>query len=578
MARKLALQDLKNYATVTHEGASAYDYSETHPLIHLTFTMGSALLVDGFYQTQQEELRSLVKALMGAFRAEPRFAWQYGAWMRDPRDGKGNRIQGSLVPALLDALTDSDAFTAEYVAKCLRHRPDDVVAFVQHYAQLGLGAPSAAARKGMAEALTAFDEYQLMKYGSARGDVRLCDTIYMVKDELEALGQRGALALAAGRYFHAPTRKRDEHLDGLPLTAARRRLWRQPKDYALDTAFVGHVAEARVTWEQVVGHFGTDLATLTEATDDDKAAAVRRNHAVWAALLAVPGLMPDMALLRNLRNLHEAGYSVQDLKQLVDGRPFHGVWPHQVYAGFKAVPQLEPVFSKILAQTAVAFLPPGRHLGVADISGSMCTRVGGVKGSIQAMDVSLCFVGLMSESSGLGASFDNGIHVAQRSKGEGALAFTRRREINTGWGGTQIFGSVMELIAWLKRHDDVQPPDCLWFFSDMQFHPAAAATLPGPIAEQARKLGIDLAAPPLEIALKIYRAVFGPVDVVLWNLAAYEPTPVPSNFEGVLLVSGFDANTFRAVQAWREGGQGATAGGGTVEANQEVVLDAIRRY
>jgi len=184
----------------------------------------------------------------------------------------------------------------------------------------------------------------------------------------------------------------------------------------------------------------------------------------------------------------------------------------------------------------------------------------------------------MSESSGLGASFDNGIHVAKRDGGEGLLAFTRRREINQGWGGTQIFGSVMELIAWLRAHPEVQPPECLWFFSDMQFHPASTATLPAAMAAEVKRLGINPAAPPLEIALNVYRQVLGPVDVVLWNLAAYDPVPVPSSFEGVLLVSGFDANTFRAVQAWREGSAGATAGGGTVEVNQEVILETVRSY
>ena len=66
MARKLSLQSLRRSSTLTHEGAAAYDYSKSDPLTHLTFTMGSALFTDGFYETEQKQVRSFAKALMAA--------------------------------------------------------------------------------------------------------------------------------------------------------------------------------------------------------------------------------------------------------------------------------------------------------------------------------------------------------------------------------------------------------------------------------------------------------------------------------------------------------------------------------
>lgn len=66
---------------------------------------------------------------MGAWLAEPRFGWQYAAWMRDPKNGRGNRIQGSLAPAMLDALVDESEDNERYIAQCLSHRLDDVTAF-----------------------------------------------------------------------------------------------------------------------------------------------------------------------------------------------------------------------------------------------------------------------------------------------------------------------------------------------------------------------------------------------------------------------------------------------------------------
>ena len=75
MARKLEIQNIQRYATATYEGASAYDYKSSQPLTHLTFTMGSALFSDGFYETEVQQVRRFAEALMGAWLAEPRFAW-----------------------------------------------------------------------------------------------------------------------------------------------------------------------------------------------------------------------------------------------------------------------------------------------------------------------------------------------------------------------------------------------------------------------------------------------------------------------------------------------------------------------
>ncbi len=577
MARTLKLQNLQ-FQVATYEGASAYSFADSHPLIHLTFSMGSALFHDGFYETEIQQVRNYAKALVDAWKVDPKFAWQFAAWMRDPKLGKGNRIQGSLAPALLDALLGETEFTEPYVAKCLSHRPDDVTAFLRHFEQLGLRTPSAAARRGMAKALAGFDEYQLMKYQEAKAsDVRLCDAILFVREELDALGDAGRLAVHVGRYLHASSRHRNELAQSLPLTSVRRELWKQPKAFAVDAAFDGAVKDARVTWEQVLSHFGVA---------DDVGEGKRVNRAVWDAMLGVRGLLGDMAFMRNMRNMSQAGFSERELRKLASKRRFTEVWPHQIYAGYRAVPELLSVWDVVFANV-VEKLPAGRHLGIADASGSMGTRVGGAQGSLTCADVATCFVSLMSETSGLGASFaddqwlsygstKNYLSLAERKRNESALAFSSRPELQRGWGGTQVFGAVMELITWLKQHKRVEPPDCLWFFSDMQFHPAEGAlkSVPSELAKDAARLGLGKNVPPLELALQLYRKLIGPVDVVLWNLAAYAPVPVPADMEGVLLVSGFDANTFKNVAAWRAGSTRKDK----VEENQEVILDRIREF
>jgi hypothetical protein len=177
----------------------------------------------------------------------------------------------------------------------------------------------------------------------------------------------------------------------------------------------------------------------------------------------------------------------------------------------------------------------------------------------------------------MGWSNGSYLSLVQRKDGDSPLAFSDRADLRRGWGGTQVFGAVMELLTWLKRHDHVRPPDCLWFFSDMQFHPAAGGTdaVPRKLLREAKKRGLGTNVPPLELALNLYRSMFGPVDVVLWNLAAYAPVPVPADMEGVLLVSGFDANTLDHVAAWRRDGR---VGEGQVVDNQDVILETIRSY
>lgn len=586
MARKLTAQKLTAGHTTTFQGAGAYDYADVQPLIHLTFTMGSALFTDGFYQSEAQQVRRLADALIKALAVEPRFAWQYGAWMRDAKRGKGNRIQGSLVPALLDGLAGESEWTEQYVAKCLSHRPDDVTAFLTHYKQLGLGSPSAAARRGVARALCSFDEYQLTKYAQSKADMRLCDAIAIVRPELQALGDDAALALDVGLYLHSSTRRRRALLEAgdvnLPMTRARRELFAKPRGFVTDPAFAPMVAEARVTWEQLSARFAT-----SSDGDDVRGQITRQNRALWRTLLDTPGLLPDMAFLRNLRNLSQAGVADEHLIRSARQRPFAKVWPHQVWAALQAEPGLRNVLD-VIFERSVERLPPGRHLGIADASGSMSVKVGGQKGSVTAMDVALCLTGLMSETSNLGASFSDGtwlrysqggyLNLARRSPTESALSFSQNAKLRQGMGGTQVFGAVMELIQQLRRDPTLTPPDCLWFFSDMQFHPASggADAIPASLRQEAVNLGLNLNAPPLEIALKLYRHAFGHVDVVLWNLAAYSPTPVPLDMEGVLLVSGFDTNTLTSVARWREGN--ISRPDANVVDSQQVILDEIRRF
>jgi hypothetical protein len=558
-------------SAVTHEGAAAFDLSHSDPLTHLTFTKGATLFTDTFYRTQAEEVFAYARALVAAERHEPGFGWKFAAYMRDPKKGKGNRIQGSLAPAILAAADPDGPFTAEYAYQCLRHRADDAVLFAAHFANLELGDVPPAARAGMGRALSEMDEYQLLKYARKqfpllreRGNgkpasLRLVDALGIARAHLT-----GATA-ALYRYLHAPTRARAELVGELPLTAARRRFFR------------GGPAE-----DFVAGRLSVEQALSYQGSTRE----------AWEALLGVPGLLPDVAFKQYVRAMHLAGLPVKQLVEQARGRRFAGVWPHQVYAGYQAARHgsrrfgrgrkvrfergpakgLTAVFDAVLEKVAANLLPSGPCLGIADVSGSMFgPRLGGDRSSVNVGDAAVTLAAMMARGLGYAATFSDTIFVKDLRKGESPLRFADRLKKGPGMGSTQVAGSVVALIKLLLKETDRPRPRTLFFFSDMQFHPAgrqtvAAFGLPETVREYFRPT-----VAPLRAALRAYTELLGPVDVVLWNLAAYDAAPLPSGTDGVLMLAGFDANSFRHVSTWQESGSRAVRGRDT---ESEAVRDA----
>lgn len=554
---------LSRQGAVTHQGAAAFDLSVDNPLHHLVFTKGAALLEASFYRTQAEEIQSYAQALLAAEKKESGFGWKFAAYMRDPERGKGNRIQGSVAPAILAAADPSGRFTAEYTYKCLRHRADDVALFVAHLKNLGLGEVPKAARQGMARALAEMDEYQLLKYASRqfpllerrangrRKSLRLVDAMGICKTNLDERTRR------IYEYLHAPTRERAHRAEALPLTEARRRFFHRGNEAA-------DFVQGRLSTEQALSFLGNTPDT-------------------WRRMLDVPGLIGDLAFLRNLRSMHRAGLPVSFLVQEAGRRRFEGVWPHQVYAGYRAAaagisrrvpfkeepvfeaapcPELLPAFEAVLDQVGKSVLPPEPSLGLADVSGSMFGEpLGGMQSSMDVGDVSILFAAMMGRSLGYAATFSDTVFLAERGE-QTTFQHAEALRAGGGMGGTQVAGAVRHLLALLLAEPNRPRPRTLFFFSDMQFAPPSRQQLPSfkhgiPAPKGLPKL--DPRQPPLLAVLKLWRERLGAVDVVLWNLAAYDNAPLPSGMDHVLMLAGFDANSFQHVVKWQaQGSPGGT--------------------
>ena len=328
-------------------------------------------------------------------------------------------------------------------------------------------------------------------------------------------------------------------------------------------------------------------------------------------------LLGDVAFMRNIRAIYQAGVSVDDLQAEAQTRAFSGIWPFQILGSATQVaqgrqrktyqsqpcPEVMPIFDTIFEKTTLSLLPKksdGTYyqiLGLSDVSGSMSVRLGSKQSSTTCMDAALSFSTAFSfttrteEFGGLAGTWSDSVHLVRPDVQDGANAIFKKVQTSGGCGSTQIFGSIMALIDWLVKHPKVVRPEVLVILSDMQFHPAAELDswslrrLPHRYQEALKRREFK-SIPPLAAALVLYKELLASdVSVVIWNLAAYEGAPVPSGMDRVLLLSGFDANSLRTIEQWLRAGspgsamptaqQSAPAGSGS---SFEAVLAALRRY
>src|SRR6266436_2077619 len=174
----------------------------------------------------------------------------------------------------------------EFVSRTLSQviqRADELAEFVAIYWEDGKAPLSAQAKKGLAEAFRKFDEYQLAKYDRS-GPIKLRDVLFL---------------------SHAKPR------DDKQAAVWKKLIW-------------GRLAVPD-TWEVALSSAG--------ATGRDKRAA-------WERLLA-ENKLGALALLRNLRNLREAGVDEQLVRSALEGMNTQRVLPFRFLAAARYAPQWE---------------------------------------------------------------------------------------------------------------------------------------------------------------------------------------------------------------------------------------------
>lgn len=190
-------------------------------------------------------------------------------------------------------------------------RPDELAEFLALYWAGGKQPISAAAKRGLAAAFTKFDAYQLAKYDRRGMAIKLRDVMFLVHPK--------------------------------PKDAAQAATWKDLADGTLDTPD---------TWEVALS-----------AGDDPRE--------TWTRLL-VGRKLGALALLRNLRNMQEAGVALDQIRMALEAVNVSRVLPFRFIAAARYAPNLETELEAAMFRAA-SDLPklPGRTALVVDHSGSM---------------------------------------------------------------------------------------------------------------------------------------------------------------------------------------------------------------
>lgn len=304
----------------THEGAAAPALTDSQ---RLRRSVLSCLLFEGTFYEDGEDIA--VRILDCASRVP---AGEVSALATEARQRHNLRH----VPLLLGlALTRRGEMVEATLAGILQ-RADEPAEFLALLWADGKSPVPHAVRRGIAQALQRFDEYQLAKWGRT-GPITIKDILKLCHPEPENDEQSALWARALTGNFVTPD-----------------------------------------TWE----------VALSSSAD---------KRETWERLLAEKRL-GDLALLRNLRNMAQAGIEKTAIAANMAERQWRKVLPFRFLAAARAVPQWEDIIDAALLSLQPEIRLDGHTIIVVDVSGSMDDPLS-AKSDLTRMDAA-CGIAVMA--------------------------------------------------------------------------------------------------------------------------------------------------------------------------------------
>ena len=299
-----------NFGPRTHEGAPARHIS---PELQLRRSTLACLLWENQFYEDGVEIAGRIAELVPKVAAE-----KVAALAIEAREQMKLRHAPLALVREMARHKTHRALVSETLARVIQ-RADELAEFVAIYWKDGRVPLSGQVKKGLAAAFPKFDEYQLAKYDRG-GPIKLRDVLFL---------------------SHAK-----------PRDAAQAGVWKK---------LIWGRLNAPDTWEVALSSVGTS-GTLARGADKREA---------WERLLS-ENKLGALALLRNLRNMREAGVDESLVLSALGSMRTARVLPFRFLAAARYAPQweeaLEQAMLKCVAGTEKL---PGKTIVLVDVSGSM---------------------------------------------------------------------------------------------------------------------------------------------------------------------------------------------------------------
>lgn len=330
-------------------------------------------------------------------------------------------------------------------------RADELTELVALYWKDGKRPLSAQMKKGLATAFVKFDEYQLAKYDRAN-KVRLRDVLFL---------------------SHAK-----------PRDDAQSELWKR---------LVSDELIPPDTWEVALSG-GADKRETFER-------------------LIREGKLGYLALLRNLRNMTEAGVDPILVRDAIIARRggAERVLPFRYVAAARACPQMEPALDEALSEAIAGMAPlPGQTAVLVDVSGSMDARLS-ARSDLTRMDAAAALASIIPGNVRMFSFSDFVVEVPPRRgmAGIDALVCSQPHQ------GTELF----QAIEALNREVEY---DRAIVITDEQAHSWAGGRCPNP---KRRGYMINVASARNGVGYGAWTHIDGFSEQVLRFIAEHEALP-----------------------------------------------------
>ena len=403
----------------THEGAVA---ARLTPLQELIRTVMSCMLwEDNFYEdgvSIADRIKKLVhqvtlaEAAGVAVEARENMKLRHAPLLIVREMARHPARNSASVVRFNDA--NDTSIIGETLARVIQ-RPDELSEFLAIYWKDGKQPLSKQVKRGLAKAFQKFNEYALAKYNRKK-DIMLRDVLFLCHSKPQDVPVEGRWDKTARKAFG----------DVPEGSAARKRILVQANrgEFSAGELLYGRLIYDRLatpdTWEVELSKGG------------DKSAA-------WTRLLLEKKL-GDLAFLRNLRNMRDAGLSDFSLAAYGDERRWSRVLPFRFIAAARMVPQLEPQLERwMLKCLEGAPKLAGRTVLLIDVSGSMVSGIS-AKSDLSRLDAAKALAMLLREvCEEVGVYIFNGgtAHVPPRR------GFALADAIGHAGGGTDVRQAVL---------------------------------------------------------------------------------------------------------------------------------------